>query len=121
MLTIVAMLAAVAGPRLVGYLGRAKSGTAALQIDQIENGLQLFYIDIGRFPTSAEGLPALMSSPSGASDWNGPYLSSEEGLVDPWGRSYLYEETDGDAGFAVRSLGRDGRRGGDGEDADLSS
>ena len=118
-LSIIALIAAVAGPRLLGYLGRAKSETAVLQIRQIESALQLFYVDTGRYPSDAEGLAVLMEAPAGTEDWQGPYLSDPAALQDPWGRGYLYEtEDEGDA-FAIRSLGRDGRAGGSGEDADL--
>lgn len=120
-LAIIAMIAAVVGPRVVGYLGRAKTDTAALQIDQINNALQLFYIDMGRFPAESEGLAALMSAPAGSADWAGPYLASEEALSDPWGRDYLYEEAGEGADPRVFSLGRDGARGGTGEDADVGA
>jgi general secretion pathway protein G len=118
-LAIIAMIAAVVGPRLIGYLGRAKADTAALQISQLRNSLQLFYIDLGRYPTSAEGLGALLAAPADGSSWTGPYLDTAAGLKDPWGRDYLYVVTDGAATPFVRSLGRDGAKGGDGEDADI--
>lgn len=120
-LAIIAMIAAVAGPRLIGYLGRAKSETAKLQIDQLGNSLQLFYIDTGRYPTDAEGLGVLISAPPGDASWAGPYLSDENGLTDPWGRAYLYKVPGETSLPAITSLGRDGVRGGSGEDADLSS
>lgn len=119
-LTIIAMIAAVVGPRLIGYLGRAKTETADLQIKQLGNALQLFYVDTGRYPTSAEGLGVLMTSPPGDTDWAGPYLKNSDGLTDPWGREYLYEEPGQNGNVEVRSLGRDGTRGGSGEDADIS-
>ena len=119
-LTIIAMIAAVVGPRLIGYLGRAKTETAELQIKQIGNALQLFYIDNGRYPTSAEGLGVLMAAPPGDASWAGPYLDSADGLKDPWGRDYLYDEPGQSGTAGVRSLGRDGARGGSGEDADIS-
>lgn len=119
-LAIIAMIAAVVGPRLIGYLGRAKTDTAELQIKQIGNALQLFYIDTGRYPTGAEGLGVLMHAPPGDSSWAGPYLDSGDALSDPWGRDYLYDEP-GDSGTpGVSSLGRDGARGGSGEDADVA-
>ncbi|MBY5934924.1 type II secretion system major pseudopilin GspG [Tateyamaria omphalii] len=118
-LSIIAMIAAVVGPRLVGYLGRAKTETAALQIDQLRNALQLFYIDAGRYPSSAEGLSALYDRPAGLGRWNGPYLETKNALIDPWGRPYIYDAPSQDHDFAVSSLGRDGVSGGDGEDADV--
>lgn len=118
-LAIIAMIAAVVGPRLVGYLGRAKSETAALQIDQIGNALQLFYIDTGRYPTDAESLQVLVNAPPGDSSWQGPYLDNQDGLTDPWGRTYLYSEPDASDRPDVSTLGRDGQTGGTGEDKDL--
>ena len=120
-LTIIAMIAAVAGPRLIGYLGRAKTQTAELQIDQLKTAVQLFYIDTGRYPTTAEGLSVLMTAPAGMADWSGPYLSDAAALQDPWGRDYLYAEPSETEGVVVRSLGRDGNSGGTGEDRDLGS
>lgn len=119
-LSIIAMIAAVVGPRLIGYLGRAKAETASLQLAQIRNSLQLYYIDIGRYPAASEGLSALVQSPPDASSWKGPYLESSEALVDPWGRDYIYEEAVGNATPVVSSLGRDGAKGGGGEDSDLT-
>lgn len=118
-LAIIALLAAVVAPRVFNYLGAAKSQTAELQIGNIETALRLFYIDVGRYPTESEGLSALVVAPAGATDWNGPYLEDANGLSDPWNRDYLYAQPDTEKDFAVQSLGRDGQRGGDGEDRDL--
>ncbi len=118
-LSIIAMIAAVVGPRLIGYLGKAKSETAALQIEQIGNALQLFYIDTGRYPMRSEGLGVLFVAPAGTAGWAGPYMESEDALSDPWGRAYLYEPPADGGNFSVKSLGRDGVQGGSGEDADL--
>ncbi|MEP1697236.1 MAG: type II secretion system major pseudopilin GspG [Paracoccaceae bacterium] len=118
-LTIIALIAAVAGPRLLGYLGRAKTETASLQMRQIGNALQLFYIDLGRYPNQTEGLSVLVVAPPGESAWSGPYLDSSDALVDPWGRDYIYDETSEADRPAIKSLGRDGASGGSGEDADI--
>ncbi|MEM1159405.1 MAG: type II secretion system major pseudopilin GspG [Pseudomonadota bacterium] len=119
-LSIIALLAAVVGPRVVGYLSRAKSTTTEMQLDNLKQSLELFYVDLGRYPTEREGLQALVTAPGGLTGWSGPYLESSEGLADPWGRDYLYRAP-GEAGrpFDVLSLGRDGVEGGQGEDADL--
>jgi len=120
-LTIMALVAALAGPRLIGYLGRAKSETANLQIQQVQNALQLFYIDLGRYPTDAEGLRVLVDAPNGETDWRGPYLETDAAIIDPWDRPYLYEATDESENPKVHSYGRDGQEGGAGEDADVSN
>ena len=118
-LTIIAMISAVVGPRLIGYLGRAKTETADLQIKQLGNAVQLFYIDMGRYPVGSEGLSVLMEAPAGEAAWAGPYIQSAEAFVDPWGRDYLYKEPAETEDFTITSLGRDGVTGGSGEDADL--
>lgn len=119
-LTIIALISAVVGPRLIGYLGRAKSETAKLQIQQLKSAAQLYYIDLGRYPTESEGLAVLFQAPAGASEWAGPYLDSEEALSDPWGRDYLYAMPESGGTPAIMTLGRDGAKGGSGEDADIS-
>lgn len=119
-LAIIAMIAAVVGPRVIGYLGRAKSETAQLQINNLVSAVQLFYIDMGRYPTEAEGLSVLVEAPAGAEGgWNGPYIASDAALADPWGRDYQFQTSDTVNGFLIRSLGRDGQTGGSGEDRDL--
>lgn len=89
-LAILAMLSALVGPRLLSQLGGAKSKTARVQIADLERGLELFKIDVGRFPTAVEGLEALMRKPGNATGWNGPYLKGSQLPPDPWGRPYLY-------------------------------
>jgi len=119
-LTIIAMIAAVVGPRVIGYLGRAKSETANLQINNLANAVQLFYVDNGRYPSDGEGLIVLFDRPPGDAGWNGPYLETREALSDPWGRDYIYTAPNADGAFAIQSFGRDGSQGGSGEDADLN-
>jgi general secretion pathway protein G len=120
-LAIIALIAAVVGPRLIGYLGRARTETASLQIRQIDSAVQLFYIDVGRYPTAGEGLNVLMAAPAGTDGWAGPYLESAEALKDPWGRDYLLDDREDGEKPRIQSLGRDGIAGGSGEDEDLSN
>lgn len=119
-LTIIALIAAVVGPRVIGYLGRAKSETAALQINNLADAVQLFYVDTGRYPTDGEGLTVLFDQPAGDVGWNGPYLQSRDALTDPWGRDYIYTPPSTGGAFEIQSFGRDGTQGGSGEDTDLS-
>jgi general secretion pathway protein G len=118
-LSIITLIAAVSAPKLIGYLGKAKSETGALQIKQLRNATDLFYIDTGRYPTDSEGLQALVNAPSGATSWSGPYMPNVDALIDPWGRDYVYSEPSTSAGYTISSLGRDGAKGGTGEDQDL--
>ncbi len=119
-LAIMGLLATVVAPRVVGYMGRAKSTVAETQLNNIKSAIEFFAIDTGRYPTDAEGLNALTSAPPSATGWAGPYLPSEDALKDPWARDYLFEVS-GDGLFRVYTLGRDGREGGTGQDADIAA
>lgn len=119
-LAIIALVVGLAAPRLMENFGRAKSQAAEVQMNGIVSALQLFYIDVGRYPSEAEGLNALLGQPSGAVDWNGPYLNKPEDIQDPWGRGFLYRQPGKDAPFDIYSYGRDGHPGGTKEDKDIS-
>jgi general secretion pathway protein G len=120
-LAIITLLATVAAPQVLRYLGKAKTDTARAQISALSTALELYALDNGTFPQQQVGLNALVQQPPGAAKWRGPYLKNAEGLVDPWGRPYLYKFP-GRAGQAdVYSLGRDNAQGGTGEDADISN
>lgn len=117
-LVILTLLAGLVGPRVMNQLGGAKSKTASLQIADLEKSLELFKLDVGRYPTSAEGLDALATKPASANGWNGPYT---KGTVpnDPWGKPYGYNSPASNGGVEITSLGADGVAGGTGENADL--
>lgn len=117
-LAILTMLAGLVGPRLLNQLGGAKSKTAGVQIADLEKSLELFKLDVGRFPTTKEGLAALEARPDGLNGWNGPYLKG--GLPsDPWGKSYQFKSPAENGGVDIVSLGADGQPGGEGENADI--
>lgn len=117
-LAILTLLAGLVGPRVLGQLGGAKSKTAAVQIADLEKSLELFKLDVGRFPTTEEGLQALVTKPATASGWNGPYLKG--GLPnDPWGKPYKYMSPVASGGIEILTLGADGAPGGEGENADV--
>lgn len=117
-LAILAMLAGLVGPRVLGMLGGAKSKTAAVQIADIEKGLDLYKLDVGRYPSSEEGLAALAVKPGMASGWSGPYLKG--GIPsDPWNHPYKYANPGAAGGIDIISFGADGAPGGDGENADV--
>ena len=119
-LAIVALMAGLVAPRVVGYLGKARSDVAASQMASLVTALELYALDIGSYPSEDEGLDILIEPGPNTLDWSGPYLRDKEGLIDPWGNQYLYTvNTDRDL-FEILTLGRDGSEGGDGEDADLS-
>ncbi len=117
-LAILTMLAGLVGPRVLGLLGGAKSKTAGVQIADIEKALEIYKLDVGRFPTTEEGLDALVKKPGAANGWSGPYLKG--GLPsDPWGNAYRYASPGASGGIDITSLGADGAPGGEGENADV--
>ena len=120
-LGIIAMLATVAGPQVLRYLGKARTDTAKAQISAISTALELYALDTGTFPSQDVGLLALVTAPQNGSPWHGPYLQRKEGLTDPWGRPYNYRFP-GHAGPPdVFTMGRDNAPGGTGEDQDVSN
>lgn len=122
-LGIMALLAAVIAPRVIGYLGRAKEDVARSEMSNIITSLELYYLDVGRYPTEEQGLAALMEAPQveGAAipGWRGPYMNPEDGVTDPWGASYGYAYDADTDRVRVISYGRDNAPGGEGEDSDL--
>lgn len=120
-LVILGLLAGLVGPRVLKYLGGAKSDTAQLQIEELGAGLDLFHLEVGRYPTNDEGLEALAQAPAGVMGWNGPYLKKREIPKDPWGNDYRYKYPGDNGDYDLWSLGRDNTDGGEGEDADIVS
>lgn len=120
-LVILVLLASIIGPRVIGYLGSSRAKTAHVQIESLVTAMELFHIDVGRYPTSAEGLVALVKSPGNIPGWNGPYLTKGNVPLDPWGRPYLYQAGQNGASFQIRSYGADGKEGGTDENADVSN
>ncbi len=121
-LVILGLLAAVvAGPQIFKYLGTAKSEAAKVQVQQISSALDLYRLEIGRYPTDEEGLTALVQAPSGLSKWNGPYLKKKEAIVDPWGRQFLYKVPGQHGDYDLYTLGADNAQGGNGEDQDITN
>lgn len=117
-LAILTLLAGLVGPRVLNQLGGAKSKTAAVQIADLDKALELFKLDVGRYPTTEEGLDALVKKPGSANGWTGPYLKG--GIPsDPWGNPYRYENQGASGGIEILSLGSDGAPGGEGEAADV--
>jgi general secretion pathway protein G len=91
-LAILGMLAAIAVPQVLKYLGRAKEDVVKVQVQSLGTSLDLFLLDVGRYPTDQEGLQALVSPPPGLGQWHGPYVTKANSLVDPWGHPYVYHQ-----------------------------
>ena len=90
-LVILGLLVGIVVPRAIGYLSKAKSDVAKIQIENFATGLDLFRLDVGRYPSQEEGLQALLVRPTGAVTWRGPYLKASSVPLDPWDRAYVYE------------------------------
>src|SRR5215471_11001796 len=95
-LAILGLMAAVVGPRVMDYFSRSKATIARLQIEELGSSLDLFRLDVGRYPTTQEGLGALVAQPTGAALWRGPYVKGTSVPADPWGRPYQYRSPGGD-------------------------
>jgi len=121
-LLILGMIAGLAGPQIMSYLGDSKAKAAKLQITEFETTLDLFKIDVGRYPDTQEGLQALIQAPAtGADRWRGPYLKKKAVPKDPWNNDYQYTFPGKHGSFDIVSLGADGREGGEGENKDIAS
>jgi len=120
-LMILGLLASLVGPRVLKQLAGAKSDTAQLQIAELGSSLDLYHLEVGNYPTTEEGLVALVEEPSGASNWNGPYIKKNTVPEDPWGKSYRYQYPGERGAYDLYSLGRDNSDGGEGEDMDIVS
>ena len=120
-LLILSLIAAFAVPRVMKYLGGARSDAAAIQVERLGGILDLYRLDMGRYPGTDDGLRALVEAPFEAGRWNGPYLKKENSLIDPWGEPYEYRFPGDHGDYDLFTLGADGREGGDGEDADVTS
>ena len=119
-LVILRLLAGVAGPRIIGYLGGARSDTARLQIEEFGGSLDLFKLETGRYPTTQEGLQALVQQPPGLAGWNGPYLKKKTLPKDPWNNDYRYVSPGQHGPYDISSLGADNKDGGEAENKDIN-
>jgi general secretion pathway protein G len=120
-LAILGLLAAIIGPQVLKYLAQGKTQAARVQIQNVVAALELYKLDVGHYPTQAEGLNALVTAPQQEVGWNGPYLRRESALKDPWGEPYLYKNPGQHGEFDVYSLGSDKAEGGTGEAQDVGN
>jgi len=120
-IVIIGLLAAYVGPKYFAQLGKSEVTVAKAQIEAFEKSLDTYRLDVGRYPSTEEGLAALLAAPPAAgAKWNGPYLKKAVPL-DPWGHSYQYRAPGTKGEYEIISLGKDGQPGGSGEDADITS
>ena len=120
-ITIIALIMGIVGPRVLNYLTESKAKAAKIQIESFASALDLFFLDTGRYPNGSEGLNALVRRPGNIAAWNGPYLKG--GLVppDPWGHLYVYRAPGQNGAYDILSYGADGTEGGTGAGQDITS
>jgi general secretion pathway protein G len=120
-ISIIALIMALVGPRVLNFLGESKVKAAKIQIESLVSALDLYSLDTGQYPSDSEGLEALMQRPGGASSWSGPYLKGNVVPKDPWGRPYVYRSPGQHGAYDILSYGADGQEGGTGAAADITS
>jgi general secretion pathway protein G len=120
-ITIIGLIMGLVGPRVLNYLSESKVKAATIQIQSFASSLDLFYLDLGRYPTTSEGLAALVQRPGGATGWNGPYLKNTSVPNDPWGHPYKYRSPSEHGPYEITSFGSSGQEGGAGTAANIKS
>jgi general secretion pathway protein G len=120
-ITIIAIIMAIVGPRVLNYLAESKVKATRIQIQSFSSALDLFNLDTGRYPTTTEGLEALVKPDDPIPAWNGPYLKGGYVPKDPWGHPYLYTSPAEHGAYEIMSYGSDGQQGGTGTAADITS
>jgi general secretion pathway protein G len=117
---IVGLLLALVGPKVFSSLGKGKQAAAKAQVELLGQTLDAFRLDVGRYPTTQEGLGALITNP-GIPNWDGPYLKKNEIPGDPWKKPYTYQCPGTHGEYDLYSYGLDGTQGGEGENKDILS
>jgi general secretion pathway protein G len=120
-ITIIALIMSLVGPRVLTFLSESKAKAAKIQIESLSSALDLYFLDTGRYPSSSEGLNALLQRPASATAWNGPYVKGNVVPSDPWGKNYVYRSPGQSGPYQIVSYGADGQEGGTGAAADITS
>ncbi len=120
-LGIIALLAGIVGPQVMKHMGAAKTKAAKVQIEDLSASLDMYKLDVGKYPTTEQGLVALVEKPAISKRWNGPYLRKVKVPQDPWVTDYHYASPGQHGKFDLYSYGADNKEGGEGEDQDINS
>ena len=120
-LGIIAMLAGIVGPQVMKHLGESKTKAAKVQVEDFSAALDMYKLDMGKYPTTEQGLQALIEAPEGSKRWNGPYLKKAKMPVDPWLNEYHYASPGTHGKFDLFTYGADDKEGGEGEDQDINN
>ncbi len=119
-MVIIGLLAGYVGPKYFSQIGKSEVKAAKAQIDALGKAIDQYRLDVGRYPTTEEGLAVLVTKPANVPKWDGPYLT--KGVpADPWGNPYVYKAPGTHGDYDLISLGKDGRPGGDGDAADITN
>lgn len=118
-LGIIALLMTLVAPQVIRYLSEAKSETALIQMKNIESALEMYYLDTGQYPDEQSGLKALVEAPNGVKNWSGPYLKRDKGILDPWGKPFIFKAPGDHDSYDISTFGRDAAPGGTGENKDI--
>ena len=119
-LVVLGLLAGIVAPKYFSQLGKSEAKVARAQIEGLAKALDLYRLDVGRYPTSEQGLNSLVLRPNDEPKWDGPYLAKGVPL-DPWSREYLYRSPGENGEYDLQSLGKDGQPGGEGENAEITN
>jgi general secretion pathway protein G len=120
-ITIIGLIMGVVGPQVLDRLTDSKVKAAKIQIESFSSALDLYFLDIGRYPSSSEGLGVLVQRPAGTASWNGPYLRGAGVPSDPWGNAYVYRSPGRQGPYDIISYGADGQEGGTGSSGDIGN
>jgi general secretion pathway protein G len=120
-ISIIGLIMALVGPRVLNYLSDSKTKTAKIQIESFASSLDLYFLDAGRYPSGSEGLTALVQKPGNIASWNGPYLKGTTVPADPWGHPYVYRAPGQHGPYDIISYGADGQEGGIGAAGDITN
>jgi general secretion pathway protein G len=120
-ITIIALIMGIVGPRVLNYLTESKAKAAKIQIESFASALDLYFLDTGRYPNGSEGLSALVRRPGNINSWNGPYLKGGQVPPDPWGNNYVYRSPGQHGTYDILSYGADGTEGGTAAAQDITS
>lgn len=120
-MVVLGLLAGIVGPRVFQWAAKGQIQATKLQIKELEGVLGIFRLEVGRYPTTTEGLQALVQNPGSLDNWGGPYLNKNTVPKDPWGRDYVYRSPGNYGDYDLYSLGADGIEGGEGDNADITS
>jgi len=120
-ITIIALIMGLVGPRVLNFLTESKVKAAKIQIESLGSALDLYFLDNGQYPAGGEGLNALLQRPGSVTTWSGPYLKGNAVPKDPWGKGYIYQSPGQHGPYDIVSYGADGQQGGTGAAADITN